>query len=162
MSYQTCTTALLTLCRSYNNGLTFYEDTSAENDWTVLNEARTALVIHMAGDTEEGDALDGRGSQGKRQARHTVGITIAQPIGADKDSLALATLDQTCEALMSYLRPYARLNNTTGVKRAEIAARTRDRLIGPRDDQGTHWISTIVVKIHEEFAASYAAGDSPQ
>lgn len=161
MSYQTCTTALLALVRAYSGGTVFTTATSAENDWQILNQSSAAAVVHMAGDTEEGDALDGRGSQGKRQARHTVGVTVAQPIGAGKDSDALALLDQLCEALMAYLRPYARLNNTSGVKRAEIVARTRDRLIGPREDMGTHWVSTIVLRVHEEFAATYASGDSP-
>ena len=156
MSYQTCTTALLTLIRAYNAGVTFTSATSAENDWRVLNQASAAAIVHMAGDTEEGDMLDGRGASGKRQVRHTIGITIAQPIGADADSVALAALDLLCEALMAYLRPYARLNNASGVKRAEIVTRTRDRLIGPRDDQGTHWVSTIVLRVYEEMAMTFA------
>jgi len=161
MSYQTCTTALLTLIRAYNAGATFTTATSGENDWRVLNQASAAAVVHMAGDTQEGDALNGFGSAGKRQALHEIGVTIAQPIGAGDDATALNSLDALCEALMTYLRPYARLNNTSGVKRAEIVRRTRDRVIGPREEMGTHWVSTIVMRVHEEFAAMYASGDSP-
>lgn len=162
MSYATCAAALLTLVRAYNSGATFTTANSAEDDFTLLNSETTAAIVTMVGDSAEGDRLDGRGAQGKRQARHEIGITLAVPIGADKDSTAKAALHTIRDALIAYLRPYGRLNNASGVKRAEIVTHTRDRLIGPRDDQGTHWVSVVILHIWEEFTVTYATGDSPQ
>jgi hypothetical protein len=162
MSYQTMTTALLTLVRAYSSGSVFHSENTSEDDWTVLGQADIAAIVHMAGDTEEADFIDGRGSQGKRQVRHSIGITVAQPVGSEKDATALDSLHVTCDSLSTYLRSYARLGGTTGVKRAEVVARTRARLLGPRPDQGTHWYSTIVLRVWEEVAVTYASGDGPQ
>ncbi len=39
MSYQTIQTAVLTRVRAYNSGATFTTDTSAEDDWRVLDNS---------------------------------------------------------------------------------------------------------------------------
>jgi hypothetical protein len=162
MSYTSVLAALLTRVRAYNAGATFDTDNSAADDWTMLDSPDPVVaVLTMAEDSAEGDSLDGRGTAGKRQARHGIGVLVGARIGDGKDSAALATLHSTCDGLMSYLRSYARLNNTAGVKRAEIVSRSRARLIGPRDDMGTHWVSVILVRVWEEYDVSYASGDSP-
>ncbi len=156
MSYTTCATALLTLVRAYNSGATFTTATSAEEDYQlVFNQEQTGAIITMWGDSEEADFLDGRGAQGKRQARHSIAVILAEPIGTRNDADVKASLHTIREALIAYLRPYARLNNTSGVKRAELVMHTKDRLIGPTPDRGTHWISALVYRVWEEFTVTY-------
>lgn len=162
MSYASCTAAVLTLVRAYSGGTVFTSANSAEDDYqTVLGQSATGAVVTMFGDSAEGDMLDGRGAQGKRQARHEIGVVLLVPIGGDNDAVPKAALHTIRDALIAYLRPYARLNNASGVKRAEIVAQTQDRLLGPTNEQGTHWVSVIVLRVWEEVSITYATGDSP-
>lgn len=158
MSYQTIQTAVLTLVRAYNAGATFTADTSAEDDWRVLDNSvgDVSAVVTQAGDTLEGYELNGRGAHGKRYAQHEVGVMMASSIRTDNDATAIQTLYSTVEGLKTYLRKYPRLNNTSGVKHAQIVRTTRRRPIAPVTDEtrSTHWAQMIVVQVVEEISLS--------
>jgi hypothetical protein len=155
MSYQTIQTAVLTLVRAYNSGATFTADTSSEDNWNVIDNSvsNVSAVVTQAGDTIESYDLNGRGVHGKRYAQHEVGVLVASSIRTDNDADALQTLYTTVEALKTYLRKYPRLNNTTGVKHAQINRTTRRRPIAPETDttRSTHWGQMIVVEVVEEL-----------
>ncbi len=158
MSYQTIQTAVLALVRAYNDGATFTEVTSAEDDWRVLDTSAgdASAVITQAGDTTEDYLLDGRGAHGKRFAAHEVGILIAASIRTDNDASAIQTLYAAVEGVADYIRKYPLLNATAGVKHAVPIRRTRRRLIAPESDptRSTHWAQMIVVQVVEEIALS--------
>lgn len=156
MSYQTIQTAVLTLVRAYNTGLTFTTATSAEDDWRVLDNSvgNVSAVVTQAGDSTEDYLLNGRGAHGKRYAQHEVGVMVAASIRTDNDADTLQTLYSTVEALKAYLRKYPRLNNTAGVIHAQISRTTRRRPIAPVTDEtrSTHWAQMIVVQVVEEMS----------
>jgi hypothetical protein len=158
VSYQSIQTAVLTLTRAYNSGLTFTTDTSAEDDWRVLDNSSSdlAAVVTQAGDTLEAYQIDGRGKSGARFAQHEIGIMVAASIRTDNDASTLQTLYGAVQGLSAHLRRYPLLNAAAGVKHAQIVRTTRRRLIAPASDEtrSTHWAQMIVVQVVEEIALS--------
>lgn len=157
MSYQTIQTAVLDLVRAYDNGATFTEHTSSEDDWRVLDSGEdVAAVVTQAGDTTEDYLLNGRGKSGARFAQHEVGIMVAASIRTDNDAETLQTLYSTVQGLSAWLRKYPLLNAATGVKHAELVRTTRRRLIAPLSDEtrATHWSQMLVIRVIEEITLS--------
>jgi hypothetical protein len=158
MSYQTIQTAVLTLTRSYNSGLTFTTATSAEDNWKVLDNdvGNLSAVVTQAGDTLESYEIDGRGKAGARFAQHEVGIMVASSIRTDNDADALQTLYAAVQGLSAHIRRYPLLNGVGGVKHAQIVRTTRRRPIAPTTDEtrSTHWAQMIVVQVVEEIGLS--------
>lgn len=158
MSYQTIQTAVLTLVRAYDNGATFTAETSAEDDWHVLDTSAgdISAVVTQAGDTLESYELNGRGKHGCRFAQHEVGIMVASAIRTDADAGAISALYATVQGLSAYLRRYPLLNAAAGVKHAQIVRTTRRRPIAPTTDEtrSTHWSQMIVVQVVEEVQLS--------
>ncbi len=158
MSYQTIQTAVLALVRAYNSGATFTADTSAEDDWRVLDTSAgdVSAVVTQAGDTTEDYLLNGRGQHGYRYAEHEVGILVASSIRTDNDADALQTLYGTVEGLKEWIRKYPRLNAATGVIHAQVTRTTRRRPIAPESDttRSTHWAQMLVVQVVEEITLS--------
>jgi hypothetical protein len=159
MSYQTIQTAVLTRVRAYNSGATFTTDTSAEDDWRVLDNSvgNLSAVVTQAGDTVEGYSLNGRGKSGATFAQHEIGVMVASAIRTDNDADAIQTLYTTVEALKAYLRKYPLLNGTSGVKLSTVTRTTRRRPIAPVSDdtRSTHWSQMIVLQIVEEITLGW-------
>lgn len=158
MSYQSVQTAVLTLVRAYNSGLTFTTANSAEDDWRVLDNSvsNIAAVITQAGDTLEGYELDGRAKSGARFAQHEVGVFVASAIRTDNDAPAIQTLYSTVQALSAHLRKYPQLNGV--VKHAQIVRTSRRRPVAPTTDEtrSTHWAQMITVQVVEEITLAWA------
>lgn len=158
MSYLTIQSAVFALVQSYDNGATFTEHTSSEDDWRVLDSGEdVAAIVTQAGDTLESYELNGRGKSGARFAQHEVGVMIASAIRTDKDAGAIQTLYSTVDALAAYIRRYPLLNATTGVKHAQIVRTTRRRPIAPESDttRATHWMQMITVQVVEEITLAW-------
>jgi hypothetical protein len=156
MSYDTTQAGVYALVIA--SGL-FDESNAKEEDWTVLDARGTDIsaVIWMAGDTQEADAFDDHGEYGTKQALHEVGVTVAVKIKTGKDSAAINTLRETVDTLAAYIRARPLLAGVTGVKDSGIIRITRRMGINKSRDaaSATHWASTVVVRVHEQFDVAY-------
>jgi hypothetical protein len=150
-TYVTAETALLTQIRSYNSGLTFTEDNSSRGDFRVLNNTAVAqaAVLMQAGRSEFGDNLgQGRGSMGKRQQRHRIGIILFQARAQNNDGVTYQSLVSLTDGLITYLDKYPLLGGATSVKRAEVVEASEPRIRRDRP-----WIyQSILVEVLTETA----------
>lgn len=105
--------ALLATCRAYLAGAVFTAANSSRDDWGFIDTSGSewGLVIDMAGETEEGDNLDRRGSHGLYQERHRLGVTVTLKIGTGAEGAAslVSRLKTTMEGLKDHLRANDRL-----------------------------------------------------
>lgn len=153
-TYFTAEAALLTLIRAYSSGTVFTEANSSRDDWLVLDASGTeaAAVVEMASETREGDSLNGRQAHGAYQEVHQIGVWICvkRGVGAGGDSAAMAACKTLTEAVKDHLRPWERLNNATGVTRAQVVRTTEPSYISPtkRIEDATHVAQQIIVQIH--------------
>ncbi len=149
-TYATSEAALLAAVRASSSGAVFTTKNSSRGDFAVLNNegVTVAAVLMQAARSEFGDRLDSRGTQSKRQQRHRVGIVVFQARGQNNDGDTYAALASVTDALIAYLDTYQRLNNATGVKRAEIIEASE-----PRIQRDKAWIfRVILVEIMTETA----------
>jgi hypothetical protein len=148
-TYTTAEAALLTRVRAYNSGATFTTTNSSRGDFRVLNNegVTQAAVLMQATRSEFGDNLgQGRGTHGKRQQRHRIGIVLFQARGQADDGTSYQALAALTDALIAYLDTYPRLNNATGVKRAEVIEASE-----PRIRRDSAWIfQTLLVEVMTE------------
>lgn len=137
--------ALLALVRGYP-GQPFDADNSSRDDWHVLDSGRGyAAVVTTEGDTVEGDRIDGRGSGGIRQERHTLAVNVVMAIGTGEIGLPAITtaLETLTEALKDYIRPSDRLNGA-----ADGSYITRTTPPGRIANKSTHYMQTIVLTVY--------------
>jgi hypothetical protein len=141
----------LTLVRAYSGGATFTATNSARHDFGVLNNkgVKQACVLTMARPSENGDNLGhGRGSQGKRQQRHTIALILFQARRQGNDGATWVALTALTDGLVAYLDTYQRLNGATGVKRAQIV-----EIAEPRIRRDEAWVyQTIFLDVMTETA----------
>lgn len=155
MSYDTIQAAVYDLTLAYGGGVTLTADNAKIEDWTVLDARGTDIsaIVWMAGDTQEADSFDGHAEYGKRQAMHEIGVTVATKIKTGRDSEAKALLASTVADLADYLRARPVLGGAEGVRYSEIIRITRRMGINRTREanSATHWASTIVLRVFEEF-----------
>lgn len=129
----------------------FDENNSSRGDFRALDAKGTdwAAVLLMAASSEFGDNLgNGRGSHGKRQQRHRIGIAVfrkrGQAQGGDGD--VYTELTELTDSLVALFDTYPRLNGADNVKRVEI-----DRVTEPRIRRDSPWIyQTILLEAMTE------------
>lgn len=148
-TYSTTEAALLAFIRTLNSGDTYTAANSSRGDFGVLNNdgVQTAAVLIKGGSSEFGDNLgQGRGAFGKRQQRHQIAIVLLRDRRQDTDSANYTALQSSADTLIAYLDQYPRLNNASGVKRAQAISDSE-----PRVRQGAAWMyQTILVEVITE------------
>jgi uncharacterized protein YggU (UPF0235/DUF167 family) len=156
MSYDTIQAALYQIVINSQPAL-YTERNTREDDWQALDAPGTdiAAVLFMAGDTQEADAFDDHAEYGYRQAQHEVGIAVAVKIKSGKDSVAIATLQEATADLAAYIRARPALEGAA--LDAQVVRITRRMGINRTREanSATHWASTIVVRVWEQFAVDY-------
>lgn len=156
-TYATSEAALLTTVRASGGGALFTEINSARGDFAVLNGTGvvSAAVVMQAGASEFGDSLgQGRGTHGKRQQRHRIGIVVFQARRQDDDGYTYVALKETVDTLIAYLDTYPRLGNAANVKRAEVTEVTDVRRVRDRA-----WVfQSILVEVLTETTPILAEG----
>lgn len=154
MTYTTCEAAVLTLVQAYNAGATFTDANARIADMRAIDARDASAVIRMAGDSQEGDNLFEKGSHGRRQAIHEIGVTIFYKVkdGAGGPTVSYTALTTLVDDLLSWLRRYEKLNGATGVRRAQpIRSRRVTDLVPKQDAAPTHQFQEIVVQVWEAF-----------
>jgi len=158
--YTTVETALLDVVRSYSSGTVFTTTTCKRNDWRVLDApGDSCAVIECGGRSLEGDDLDERGSQGKRQEIHqpAVWVCVKRKSGIGGDGEVLDTLTTLVDALKAHIRQYERLNGATDVTRAQIVETTEPADLIPRRDGPSPWVAQrILLRVNVEFEPTIA------
>lgn len=151
-TYASAKAALLATCRAYNGGATFDTTNSAADDYAVQDTASSqyALVLVKGGPTAEGDNLDGRGSQGMYQERHTFKLIISAKVGNAQQGygVIIQGLETLVESLKDYIRQHDRLGTPDPVRRAQTieTSATMERV--PRDANApTHFIIEVLVRV---------------
>lgn len=146
--YAAVETALLTLVRASDEGGVFDTTNSSRGDWAVRDASGRPLsaVLYRAAKSVYGDkGKDGRGSHGKRQEQHTIGIQVAraQQTGQGGDEATYIALSEAVDSLIASINQYPRLNNMSGVRRAQVTERHGPVLNAAK----THLIETILVEV---------------
>lgn len=130
---------------------TFIETNSSRGDFRALDAkgADFACVLLMAGPSEMGDNLgNGRGTHGKRQQRHRIGVVVFRKRGQaiTGDGLVYTALTEMVDTLVARFDTSPRLNGAVGVKRAEV-----DRVTEPRIRRDSPWVyQTILLDVLTE------------
>lgn len=122
-TYAAAEAALAAVVRLLDSGNVFTTDNCRQGDYRALDAqgALYACVLTKAGRSEYGDNLgNGRGAHGKRQQRHRIGVLLFRKRRQDADGEAYTDLTTQADAVVGLLDTYPRLNNTSGVKRAEV------------------------------------------
>lgn len=122
-TYAAAEAALAAVVRLLDSGNVFNADNCRQGDYRALDAqgAVYACVLTKAGRSEHGDNLgNGRGAHGKRQQRHRIGVLLFRKRRQDADGEAYTDLTAQADAVVGLLDTYPRLNNTSGVKRAEV------------------------------------------
>lgn len=150
-TYATSEAALLTLIRAWGGSPAFTTNNSSRGGFKVLNNQNVsqAVVLMQARASENGDDLGaGRGTQGKRQQRHSIGMIVFQSRGAVDDEVSYTSLTTLTDALVAYLDTYQKLNSAANVKRAQV------REIGEvRVQRDKAWIyQAVLVEVLTETA----------
>jgi hypothetical protein len=154
MTYATTEAALLTLVQAYSSGSVFDDSNSSRGNFQVLDGqgVRQAAVLMMAGRSEYGDDLgNGRGSHGKRQQRHRIGVIVFVERGQDGDGTTYTALATLTDGLAGYIETYPRLNNAANVKRAEIVEVTEPNI----RRLTSHMYQTIIVEVLCETSSGW-------
>jgi hypothetical protein len=156
-TYATSEAALLVAVRASSAGAVFTATNSSRGDFRVLNNegVTQAAVLMQAAASQFGDNLgQGRGTHGKRQQRHRIGLVIFQARGQADDGASYQALAAVTDALIGYLDTYPRLNNATSVKRAEVTEASE-----PRIRRDSAWIfQTLLVEVLTETAPVLVEG----
>lgn len=150
-TYATSEAALLTAVRASSAGAVFTATNSSRGDFSVLNNegVTVAAVLMQNSKSEFGDNLgSGRGTHGKRQQKHNIGLVVFQARGQNNDGVTYQALATATDALIAYLDTYPRLSNATGVKRAEVVEASE-----PRIRRDAAWIfQVLLVEVLTETA----------
>jgi hypothetical protein len=150
-TYAASEAALLAAVRASSGGAVFTATNSSRGNFAVLNNegVTVAAILMQATRSEFGDNLgQGRGTQGKRQQRHRIGIVVFQARGQADDGTSYQALVSVTDALIAYLDTYQRLGNATNVKRAQVVEASE-----PRIRRDSAWIfQTLLVEVLTETA----------
>lgn len=124
-TYAVSEAALAAVIRLLDSGNVFDTANCTQGDFDALDTRGKdyGCVLAKAGRSEYGDNLgNGRGAHGKRQQRHRIGVLLyrKRKQGKDGDGAAYVALTTQADALIGLLDIYPRLNNASGVKRAEV------------------------------------------
>lgn len=145
-TYPTAEAAVLAVVRASGG---FTADNSARNDWQVL-DAPTSLsaVVAMAGDSLEGDNLDGRGDHGYYQEKHLIGINVCVAVGNGATPFAelMALLMASVEHIKDEIRSHDRLNLPAVISRAQPTRTTKPAPVLAQRET-THFMQQIVVTV---------------
>lgn len=152
MSYTTAEAALLTLVRAYEGGAVFTAANSSRGDFSATDAPgyRQYAVVMMAGESDYGDALFGRGAHGKRQQRHRMSVLLfqARQQGLGGDGAAYSALLTLTDGVAAWLERYPRLDGASGVKRAEIVRIGKVRTTQtPAGAPGPHLLQPILLDV---------------
>lgn len=152
-TYLAAEAALLTLIRAYSGGAVFDEVNSAAEDWDVLDapDTEVSAIVEMEGSSEEADELDDYGGHGEYVERHRIAVWVCVKRGTGEggDGLVRAECKTLTEALKDHLRPYERLNNASGVLRAQMTRTSEIRMISTTEDprDATHVAQQISIQV---------------
>jgi hypothetical protein len=138
--------ALLTLCRAYSGGTVFTTANSDANDYTVLNtDATHALLIARSAPSIEADEIDGYGSHGARQERHTFAVWVFTTIGTGDEGVGAIVEENEVllEALRDHLRPYRTLDDAPNVRDMRLT----ETMLPERNNTGTHIMQSFTVVV---------------
>lgn len=153
--YATIEAALLIRVRALDSGATFTTANSSRGDWSVRDAAgqRISAVLFKAKPSVYADSFPpNRGSHGKRQELHTIGIQVAyaRQDGQGGDGATYTALQTTVDNLIAWLNQWPRLNATTGVRRGQVTEST-----APIFNAGkTHLIVGLMLMVNAEIELS--------
>lgn len=141
-TYATTEQAALELLRTVDQ---FDEANTSRGDFRALDAKGTnwAAVLLMAGPSEMGDNLgNGRGTHGRRQQRHRIGLAIFRKRGQapEGDGALYVELTEVTDTVVALFDTYPRLNGAARVKRVEI-----DRVTEPRIRRDSPWIYQTIL-----------------
>jgi hypothetical protein len=166
MSLTSVALALLVRVRAYSSGAVFTTSNSSYGEYTVLDAASAvAAIVDIAGDSLVNPAMpDGTrqaGAQGKLMELHDLSVTVAykRGVGTDGDGALKEDLTTLTDALLADLIRYPRLNNTSGVTKAQVIRRNIPYDIAPAQPEGapsTHLAQDLFVRVWTETTPAYA------
>jgi hypothetical protein len=169
MSLTSVALALLTRVRAYSGGAMFVAGNSSYAEYTVLDAVgyEVCAIVDVAGDSVVNPSLpDGArqaGAQGKLMELHDLSVTVAYKRGAGVggDGALKQALTTLTDALLADLVRYPRLNNTTGVTKAQVIRRNTPYDIAPAQPENapsTHLAQDLFVRVWTETTPNYAEG----
>lgn len=150
-TYTTAAAGLLALLHAYDSGAVFASDNAKIDDFTALDaQGRdVAAVIAQAAASQFGDNLgQGRGTHGKRQQQHHLVVALYVKRLTDNDGVTAAALHTLTDGVIAWLDTYPRLNNASGVKRAEVTEAS-DVILSR---SSPHALITLAVEVLTETA----------